>query len=84
MLQPVVPDFGGQEDLVAGYIMGVQGGAHGLFVFVHLGGVDVAVAQVQGLVDAAHQRLALEPEGAQPQGREGCLGHVLSLRSWLV
>ncbi len=84
MLQAVVPDFGGQEHLVTGHVMGVQGGAHGLLVLVHLGGVDVAVAQVQGLVDAAHKRLALEPEGAQPQGREGCLGHVLSLLSWLV
>ena len=47
------PHLGGQEDVLAGQSAGGDGRAHALLVAVGLGGVDVAVADLEGLEHGA-------------------------------
>ncbi|MCY1307767.1 hypothetical protein D9M70_577220 [compost metagenome] len=73
-LQLVPPDLGGQVDVLAGHPGQAQGLAHGVFVLVGGGGIDMAVTQFQCLDDGAGTFLALHRPGAQAE-----LGHVQSV-----
>ncbi len=72
LAQVVVPDLGGDEDLVPGDARGAQGPAHVRFVPVERGGVDVAVAELEcpgdGLLRLA-ARGRLPGANAEPRHR---------------
>src|SRR5262249_27871589 len=59
------PHFGGDEHLVALYCGGAQPLPHLAFVVVELGGIDVAVAVPQRMLDDAHAGAPAQPPGAQ-------------------
>jgi hypothetical protein len=73
--QVVGPDLGGDEDLAALQAGGGEGGADLGLVAVHLGGVDVAVAEAEGGLDRALARRALHRPGAEAEG-----GHPHAVR----
>ena len=63
------PDFRGHEHLLAPDAGGVQPLAHLAFVIVHLGGVDVTVAEAQRLLDDPRTCASPQLPGAQPDER---------------
>ncbi len=79
------PHFGGDVELIARHARRPEGTPDRLLVAIHLGCVDVAVAQGERLLDGALARRALEPERAEPEpveaeasAREGFLHHSFS------
>jgi hypothetical protein len=64
----VDPDLGGQEDLVARHAGGRQGRADVLLVAIGLGGVDVAVAQLQRPFDQRLGGAVVQLPSAQADG----------------
>ena len=58
-----VPHLGGNKELIAGDVAGIhcllQGGAYRLFILVERGGIEVAVAQIDGLADDADAFLVI-------------------------
>jgi hypothetical protein len=65
-----VPQLGGDEDLVAGQPGGGDGGAHTGLVAVRGGGVDVAVAGLERLLDHLLRLLRRHLEDAEAQLRD--------------
>ena len=83
------PHLGGQEDVLAGQSTGGDGRAHALLVAVGLGGVDVAVADLEGLEHGPLGLLRRGQEDAvadlrdvdaivQSDGGGGAVGHEFS------
>src|SRR6185295_4968017 len=66
------PDLGGDEDLAALHAGGAQPLPDLAFVVVHLGGVDMAIAQPQRLLDHARAGLAAQVPGAETDERNLC------------
>src|SRR5215217_3210335 len=66
------PDLGGEEDLIALHARGAQALADLAFVFVHLRGVDVAIAEPQRLLDDPRTGASAQLPGAQPDRRNSC------------
>ena len=64
------PDFGGDEHLVALDAGGAQPLAHLAFVVVQLGGVDVAVAEPQRLLDDPRAGTPAQLPGAETDQRD--------------
>ena len=61
-VQLVVPDFGGQENFPARNTTGGNAITNFRFVSIHLGSIDMAVAQGQSALDGITGVVALEPE----------------------
>ena len=83
------PHLGGDEDVLAGQSTGGDGRAHALLVAVGLGGVDVAVADLEGLEHGALGLLRRGQEDAvadlrdvdavvESDGGGGGVGHEFS------
>ena len=83
------PHLGGQEEVLAGQSTGGDGRAHTLLVAVGLGGVDVAVADLEGLEHGALGLLRRGQEDAvadlrdvdaivESDGGGGAVGHEFS------
>src|SRR5262245_39636735 len=64
-----LPHLGGDEHLVARHARGTQALAHLALVVVHLGGVDVAIAEPQRLLDNARAIAPAQVPGAEPDRR---------------
>ena len=64
-----VVELGGHPQLVAGHSRARDGGADAGLVAVHLGGVDMPVADVEGVADHAFDLLDADLVGAQTQLR---------------
>ena len=64
------PDLGGQEDVLSRQAGGGDGGAHPLLVAIGLGGVDVPVADLEGLEHCALGLLGRGLEDAVPDLRD--------------
>lgn len=62
------PHLGGQVDLVTGNSAAGQHVADLGFVVIDLGGIDMAIAQLQTVGQGGKQRLALQAKGAQTHG----------------
>jgi len=70
-----LPDLGGDEDLVALDARCAQAVAHLALVVVHLGGVDMAIAEPQRLLDHARAGAPAHLPGPEPDRRYlGALG----------
>ena len=73
--QIFVPDLGGDMQILAGDAGGGDRGANGLLVAVHLGGVEMPVAQRQRALDRRAAGIALHAKGAEPEpGQADALG----------
>ena len=68
------PDLGGDEDLVTSDIGGAQSFSHLAFVVVKLGGIDVAIAELQRLLYDTRTGAPAQLPGAEPN--EGNAGAV--------
>ena len=59
-----MPDLGSNKELITGDIAGIhcllEGGAYRLFILVQRSGIEVAVAQIDGLTDNADAFLVIE------------------------
>src|SRR5262245_27294902 len=74
-----LPHLRGDEDLVALDAGGAQALADLALVVVHRGGIDVAVAEPQRLLDHARADAAAQVPGAEPDERNAravCLNHL--------
>ncbi len=74
--QILVPDLCGDVQLAARHLGSADGRTDRLLVGVHLGGVDVAIAERQRAVDRRTAFIALHAEGAEAE-----LGHADALVS---
>ncbi|MNH13564.1 hypothetical protein D3C79_731400 [compost metagenome] len=63
------PHLGGQVDIAAGHRGRGQHLAHFGLVVVDLGGIDVAIAELQAGIQGGEQRLGFQAEGPQTHGR---------------
>jgi hypothetical protein len=68
--QVLVPDFCGDMQILAGNARDGDRSADGLLIAVHLGGVEMPVAQAQRAFDRGAAGLILHAEGAEPEPRQ--------------
>ncbi len=68
--QVLVPDFGGDMQVLAGNTGGGNRGTDGLLIAIHLGGVEMPVAQRQPALDRRAAGIALHAKGAEPELRQ--------------
>lgn len=66
------PDFGGEEDLVAADAGSAHAVADLALVVIDLGGVDVAIAEPQRLLDHARAEPPIQLPGPEPDRRDPC------------
>ena len=69
-VQLVMPDLGGDKNLAARNTAGSDAIAHFRLVAVHLGGINMAVAQGQGAFYGVPGFVAPEPEGSHADLRK--------------
>ena len=73
--QIFVPDLGGDMQVLARDAGGCDRGADGLLIAIHLGGVEMPVAQRQRALDRRAAGIALHAKGAEAElGQADTLG----------
>jgi hypothetical protein len=68
--QIFVPDFCGDMQVFAGNARGCNRGTHGLLIVIHLGGVEMPVAQRQPALHGRAAGIALHAKGAETKLRQ--------------
>ena len=66
--QPGEPDLGGEKNLVALEARTADAGADLALIAVHLCGVEMAIAEMQGRLDQFDAKILFQRHGAEPEG----------------